>query len=260
MNVAGGGPMPNSEHSQSTTGLKQVVILQPTPAADVPNPAIPIMQETLLLLDLAVQEPSVDLREMTQLVLDDLGATLQILRLAGREYGNSHDRPIRIEDCISGLGVAACMEAVSEERAARHGRQRLIADMWAHSREIAQYAREIANEMPEINPDQAYLVGLLHLIGSLPSVLGWVDSKKNAVAEAASGLQMARQWSLPHFVQQFFSESQSAECKSEWSEIVQLAHQRATRSSFKCPFDPEFRPILIQDEQATSTDAVRQHS
>jgi hypothetical protein len=75
MNVAGGGPMPSSEHSQSLTSLKQVVILQPTQVASVPDPALPIMQETLLLLDLAVQEPSIDLREMSQLVLDDLGAT-----------------------------------------------------------------------------------------------------------------------------------------------------------------------------------------
>jgi hypothetical protein len=239
--------MPNSEHSQSPTSLKQVVILQPTQVGAAPDPAIPIMQETLLLLDLAVQESSVDLREISQLVLDDLGATLQILRLAGREYANSHDRPLRIEDCISALGVNACMQAVSETRAARDGRQRAIAEMWAHAREIAKYSKEVADELPEVNPDQAYLVGLLHLIGSLPSVLGWNDTRKDAAAEALNGLQMAKRWWLPPFVQQFFAEIQSAEFKSEWSEIVRLAHQRATRSSFKCPFDPEFRPILIQD-------------
>jgi hypothetical protein len=247
MNVAGGGPMPNSEHSQNPTSLKQVVVLQPTQVAAAPDPAIPIMQDTLLLLDLVVQEPSVDLGKMTQLVLDDLGATLQIFRLAGREYGNSNDRPLRIEDCISDLGIQACMEAVSEGRAAGHGRQRPIAEMWAHAREIAQYCREVADELPDVNPDQAYLVGLLHLIGSLPSLLGWNRRRKDAAEEALNGLQMAKRWSLPYFVQQFFSEIQSAGCKSEWSEIVRLAHQRATRSSVECPFDPEFRPILLHD-------------
>jgi HD-like signal output (HDOD) protein len=237
--------MPISEHSQSPTSLRQVVILQPTPVAAAPDPAIPIMQETLLLLDLAVQESSVDLREMSQLVLDDLGATLQILRLAGREYDNSHDRPLRIEDCISALGVRACMQTVSETRAARDGRQRAIAEMWAHAREIAKCSKEVADELPGINPDRAYLVGLLHSIGSLPSVLGWDETRKDAAAEALNGLQLAKRWSLPSFVQQFFAELQSAECKSESPEIVRLAHQRATRSSFKCSFDPEFRPILI---------------
>jgi len=239
--------MPNGEHSQSPAGLKQVVTLQPTQVAASPDPAIPIMQETLLLLDLVVQEPCVDLREMSQLVLDDLGATLQILRLAGREYGNSHDRPLRVEDCISDLGVSACMQAISEERAARHGRQRLIADMWAHAREIAQYSREVADELPDVNSDQAYLVGLLHLIGSLPSVLGWNGNRKDRDGEAFNGLQMAKQWSLPHFVQQFFSEIQSPGCNSEWLEVLRMAHQRATRSSFKCPFDLEYRPVLIQE-------------
>jgi hypothetical protein len=245
MNVAEGGPMPISEHSQSLTSLRQVVILRPMQVAAGSDPAIPIMQETLLLLDLAAQESSVDLREMSQLVLDDLGATLQILRLAGREYDNSHDRPLRIEDCISALGVSACMNAVSEARAARDGRQRAIAEMWAHSRQIARCSKEIADELPEVNPDQAYLVGLLHSIGTLPAVLGWDDPGKDAAAEALSGLQMAKRWSLPAFVLQFFAELQSAECKPAWSEIVQLAHLRATRSAFKCSFDPEFHPILI---------------
>jgi hypothetical protein len=179
-------------------------------------------------------------------VLDDLGATLQILRLAGSEYSNSKDRPLRIEDCISDLGVHACMQAVSGEKAARHGRQRDIAEMWAHSREVGQFSKQVADKLPETDPEQAYLVGLLHLIGYLPNVLGWDNTRRDAASEALNGLQMAKRWSLPHFVQQFFSDIQSAGCESEWSEIVRLAHQRATRSSIKCPFNPEFGPILIQ--------------
>jgi hypothetical protein len=260
MNVAGGSPMTSSEHSQRPSGFQQVVILQPTHVAVAPDPAIPIMQETLLLLDLVVQEPSVDLREMSKLVLDDLGATLQILRLAGSEYGNFKDRPLRIEDCISGLGVQACMQAVSEEKAARHGRQRDIAEMWAHSREIAQFSRQIATNLPETDPEQAYLVGLLHLIGYLPSVLGWDDSRKDPASEALNGLHIAKRWSLPYFVQQFFSESQSVGSESVWSEIVRSAHHRATRSSVKCSFDPEFRPILIQDMPASLSYALHSSS
>ncbi len=248
MNVAGGSSMTNSKNSQQPSGIQQVLILQPTYIGVAPDPAIPIMQETLLLLDLVVQEPSVNLREMSKLVLDDLGATLQILRLAGSEYGSSNDRPLRIEDCISSLGVHACMQAVSIEKAARHGRQRDIAEMWAHSREIAQFSKQVANKLPETDPEQAYLVGLLHLIGYLPNVLGWNDTRKDSATEALNGLNMAKRWSLPHFVQQFFSDIQSTGCESEWSEIVRLAHQRATRSTIKCPFDPGFGPILIQDE------------
>jgi hypothetical protein len=118
--------------------------------------------------------------------------------------------------------------------------------MWAHSREVGQFSKQVADKLPETDPEQAYLVGLLHLIGYLPNVLGWDNTRRDAASEALNGLQMAKRWSLPHFVQQFFSDIQSAGCESEWSEIVRLAHQRATRSSIKCPFNPEFGPILIQ--------------
>lgn len=249
MNVAGDSSMTHGEHSQNPSGIQQVAILRPAFAIASPDLAIPIMQETLLLLDLVVQEPSVNLREMSKLVLDDLGATLQILRLAGGEYGNSNGRPLRIEDCISCLGVHACMHAVSKEKAARNGRQRDIAEMWAHSREIAQFSKLIAEESPETDPEQAYLVGLLHLLGYLPQVLGWEGSGRD---QTLSGLDLAKRWSLPHFVQQFFSTIQSTPEDSAWSEIVRLAHLRATRTAFKCSFDPEFRPILIHDSQATS--------
>ena len=31
----------------------------------------------------------------------------------------------------------------------------------------------IAEDMPDVNPEEAYMVGLTHAIGLLPSVLGW---------------------------------------------------------------------------------------
>jgi hypothetical protein len=76
-------------------------------------PAIPVLPETLLLLDLEAQERSVDLKRVAELVLSDLGATLQILRLAGREHACAEFRPSRIEDCIVDLGVDVCLQALS---------------------------------------------------------------------------------------------------------------------------------------------------
>ena len=237
--------MPNRNLFESHAGLNPVVILQPHQSGATSLPAVPVMPETLLLLELVAQEPSVDLAEMSQLVLDDLGATLQILRLAGREYGHTHGRPRRIEDCISLLGVNACLQAVSEETAARHRRHKAVAETWAHARETAQYSKQIADDLPGVNPNEAYLVGLLHSIGSLPGVLGWDAGGKSAAEAALNGFQIAKNWSLPRPVLEFFSETQTAECKTGWSEVVRSAHLRATRSSVKCPFELEFRPMLI---------------
>jgi hypothetical protein len=220
------------------------VELQPSQVEFVQDlPGIPILPKTLLLLDLMVQEPCVDLREMSQLVLSDLGAALQILRLAGREYGNAEGRPIRIEDCISELGLEACLKAVSAQTFARDGRQHAIAEFWDHSREIAQHSRLVADEMLDGYPEEAYLAGLLHAIGLLPELLGWSESGE---ADAALvGLRFATRWSLPACVTEFFREVHFTGYPALWSGIVREAHQRANRSSIDCPFEQGLRPHLV---------------
>jgi hypothetical protein len=211
-------------------------------AHDLPD--VPVLLETLLQLDLEVQEPCVDLRAMSQLVLSDLGATVQILRLAGREYGNEEGCPTRIEDCISDLGVHACLEAVSAQVVARNSRYHSITETWAHSREIAQYSKLVAEEMPEVNPEKAYLAGLLHAIGLLPGVLGWYGSEAASADSALAGFKIARKWSLSPFVVEFFGEMYHAGCTSRWQEIVRKAHRRAARSSIHCPFEKDMSPLL----------------
>ena len=78
-------------------------------------PDAPVLSETLLLMELKIRDRAVDLREISQLVLSDVGAVLQIMRLAGREDGSAENRPTRIEDCISGLGLQVCLEAMSRQ-------------------------------------------------------------------------------------------------------------------------------------------------
>jgi HD-like signal output (HDOD) protein len=206
------------------------------------NPDFPVMPETLLLLDLLVQEPCVDLRQMSELVLADLGATLQILRLAGRKYGRDDNRPVRIADCISDLGLRPCLKAVSAQTIGRHERKSEVTGLWAHSREIASCSRLVAQDMPEIDPEEAYLVGLLHAIGLAPAVLGWRES--SVADDAMIGLRLAKRWSLPRCVMEFFSEMQLSKYTNRWTGIVQEAHMIATSFSIHCSSEPELRPCL----------------
>ena len=232
-------------------GFSPVAVHQPWHFGALSDlPAVPVMPETLLLLDVETQEHSVDLRKISQLVLGDLGATVQILRLAGREYGDAGG-PSRIEDCISDLGVRACMEAMSEQVTLRNSHHDPIARLWAHSREIAQYAKLIAEEMPDVNPEQAYLVGLLHAIESLPAVLGWGLSETAMFDNALTGLKIVQEWSFPRFVVESFDERQSAGRASRWAEIVGTAHRYATRSSVDCPFEQGIRPALYTSVQVS---------
>jgi hypothetical protein len=196
--------------------------LQAEPSRELPD--VPVMPETLLLLDLMVQETCVDLRQMSELVLADLGATLQILRLAGREYGTAHDRPVRIADCISDLGLRPCLTSVSAQTIGRQEQMPEVAKLWAHSREIASCSKQVAQTMPEIDPEEAYLVGLLHSFGLLPRLLGWRES--SVVDDPLTGLRLAKRWSLPRCVTEFFHEKQVPRYATRWSAIVQKAHMQ----------------------------------
>ena len=194
-------------------------------------PDIPALPETLLLLDLMIQEPCVDLREMSQLVLWDLGATLQILRLAGRESNTAGRRPARIEDCISDLGLEACVDAVSARTVARNCRREAIAAFWSYSREIAKHSKLAGEELPAIDPEEAYLAGLLHGLGALPAILGWDFAESRSIEGPNAGFLLAKRWALPPCVVESQFELQLTGRETQWSGIVRAAHQRAYLSS-----------------------------
>jgi HD-like signal output (HDOD) protein len=202
------------------------------------------MPETLLMLDLLVQEPCVDLRQMSELVLGDFGATLQILRLAGREYGTAADRPVRIADCIADLGLRACLKSVSTPTIGRQGRKRDIAEFWEHARTVAFQSRQVAQDMPEIDPEQAYLAGLFHGLGSLPALLGWKEY--GTVDTTATAFRLAKAWSLPISIIEFCAEMLSSNKPARWSVIVREAHFCSTRSSIECSFEQDIRPHLYR--------------
>jgi HD-like signal output (HDOD) protein len=198
-------------------------------------PDLPVLPETLLAMELQLQNSSVDLRAFSEAILEDLGAILQILRMAGREYGAADDRPIRIEDCICDFGPAACFDAVAQGAVARSFQRRAVADIWAHAREIAKNAKHLAEAIPwAISPDQAYMAGMLHAIGSLPSVLGW-DLSEASCDRAQTGLRLAERWAFPGYLRDFFCEMLMPGYNPQWSEIMAEAHRLAGEQVGRCP-------------------------
>lgn len=231
--------------AQDETSWKPPVENQPFPiqfALELPD--VPVLRETLLLLDLKAQEPCVDLREVSEIILADAGATLQLLRFASREYGDVEYRPQRIEDCISDFGLRACIECMSVQTLSYGNRHLAAPEVWQHATEIAYHCKLVAEEMPDVNPEEAYLAGLLHNIGVLPVVLGWDLKGESAADEAFTGFNLARKWALPPCVVDFFSEMYLTGYPKRWMPIVEMAHQRADRSLTDCPFEQAIGPQL----------------
>lgn len=209
-------------------------------------PDVPALPETLLLLELKLYDFSADLEEISQLVLRDLGATLQILRLASREYGFAEDRPVRMEDCISSLGLEACLQAAGQRAILSDSRHRSMFEFWAHARDVAQAARTIAlTAHGTVHPDEAALVGLCHALGTIPTLLGWEWGDRNVDSWTDRALRMAERWSLPACVRDYFLEMTQPDRPEHWVELMRSAHRSASRSFLTCPLYQSVRPRLL---------------
>lgn len=183
---------------------------------------VPVMPATVLGLELLLHERCVDLRMASQLVLGDVGATVQILRLIGSEYDRAEERPRRIEDCIASLDVEDWFYAVSAATLA--GEHTAASAIWKHSRLIAQYARLVAESLEGVCPEEAYMVGLLHEVGAIPSVLGWQIGVSSAMD---AGTLLAAEWCFPDFVVAALQNPETFHASPDWIGILVAAHQLA---------------------------------
>ncbi|MGA8939018.1 MAG: hypothetical protein WB439_07630 [Acidobacteriaceae bacterium] len=148
-------------------------------------------------------------------------------------------------DCIAEMGLQACGQAIFASSASREV-SAAVAELWAHSREIAGHVKCIAGEREGVSPESAYLVGLCHAIEELPSTAGWVWRDRRATNSVLAGLQFAAEWSLPACVQEYARERQGLRGEGLWTGIVKAAHQRCGESSASCSCEREIHPTLLQ--------------
>jgi HD-like signal output (HDOD) protein len=193
-----------------------------------PLPNIPVTAMTRLQLDLLLAGRSINLSAVGEVILSDAGATLQMLRLIAEEYPDQADRPTSIEGCIISLDAHRWYDAVCAAGIAHHNDAVLME--WQRLRRVARCAREIARGMYGFSPEQAYMVGLLHNLGSFPHLLGWKNGVSSPVEQNALGIMLAEYWNLPAYLVDAISEQrQTAEDESQWAGILQLAHQMAVQ-------------------------------
>lgn len=195
-------------------------------------PDLPVLPETLLGMELQIRKRAADLNEITRLILSDLGAALQIMRLASREYSHAESKARPVEEIVADIGLEACLEAMARRPARRSAEQPAVFETWAHSRKIAELCFEIAQSAPgSAHPADAYLVGLFHALGSLPGVLGWERGLPIAANPTLVGLRIAEAWAFPACVVEFFTERRKRQPSGHWVGMVDHAHKLAALSS-----------------------------
>jgi HDOD domain len=188
---------------------------------------VPAMSATVLGLQMLLHERNIDLRKVSALVLSDVGATIQILRLIGREYAFAAERPGRMDDCIAGLDVGDWFSAMSARTFASDGEHCAATALWKHCLLVAQYAQLVAESIEGISPEDAYLVGLLHDIHAIPTALGW---KSGGSAASSRGSTFALEGVQPLFVLAAMRSAIEPSLPSPWKLILTAAHELAGAS------------------------------
>jgi hypothetical protein len=189
---------------------------------------VPVMLATVLGLEMLLHEPCIDLGMASELILSDVGATIQILRLVGSEYEFAAEHPSRMGDCIVSLDSSTWFDAVSARTFACDREHLAITSLWNHCRLVAQYAQLVAESLEGISPEEAYLVGLLHEIRTIPKVLGWPNG---GLSDCESAALSAMEGSLPLFVLAAIRSMQNSSSTSPWRFILTAAHELADAST-----------------------------
>ena len=187
------GPMqPSLEHTYAASVAHQVTgpfgpHTQGASAGNVARPRLlPALPLTLAELELLLQERVVDLAAVAEVAKRDASFTAQLLLFANQDLDEC-DRLYRVEDCLVQLGISTVQELVSETPPLVPSEWR-TATLLDHSRQTAIAAESIAHQVPGMDPEKAYLAGLLHLFPELV----WLRT-------GASGDE-SDEWPLPAFV------------------------------------------------------------
>ena len=158
---------------------------------------VPVMLGTVLGLELLLREPCLDLRMVSEIVLSDVGATIRILGLVGREGDLGAGQPRRMGECLASLDVGVWFNVISARTFASDREHSKMTAVWKHCRLVAQYAQLVAESLEGISADEAYLVGLLHEIGAIATVLEW---PKDCPGRRDPAALLAMERALPLFV------------------------------------------------------------
>lgn len=184
---------------------------------------VPAMSSTVLSLEMLLHEPSIDLQMATETVLSDVGATIQVLRLIGKEYEVASERPYRMGDCLASLDVRDWFGAISAHSFVCDQAHSAMTEVWRHCQKVGQYAQLAAEAFDEICPEDAYLVGLLHGCEAIPALMGWAGARP---APSEDDLLLAMEGTMPLFVLAALR-SLNDRTPSAWKYILNTAHQLA---------------------------------
>jgi len=167
-------------------------------------PLPPAMPGAVAFLQLLVTSNVADLEAITALIRNDVGLTVQLLRLAFGEAAQRSTSRLSIGELVVHLGLEKLRVMVARTRVLScppvgDAAFRACKEFWIHSRRTARAAEALAAGT-SANQETAYVAGLLCRIGMLPALLDWKVPGIAAASPGEIGSLMLRAWNFPPFL------------------------------------------------------------
>jgi HD-like signal output (HDOD) protein len=154
---------------------------------------LPSLPEVALKIRKALSDESVSVTEIARLIGSDPALAARILKTANSALFYRGNKAITsVHGAVSQLGHRmvrnVALSFAAQQVFIGYGSQQLrtyVAQIWQHSVHVAALAHMLARVRPKLNPDDAFLAGLLHEVGKLYILMRAKDKLEVLASEDA---------------------------------------------------------------------------
>jgi len=185
---------------------------------------LPTMPKAVMEIIRCIDDDNIAIDTLVQQISSDIGLATSMLRMANTHRFSVHGHIATVHDAVMFVGfkqireianIAGVMESLPQNKSMLFD----YAQFWRHSIAVAVCAR-ILSHQGDINPDTAFISGMLHDIGQLALIMAAPDEFRSAMdyreshecqifeAEQAVigmdhamiGAYLAKKWELPQII------------------------------------------------------------
>jgi HD-like signal output (HDOD) protein len=218
---------------------------------------LPSLPEVALKIRNALANENVSVAEIARLIGSDPALAARILKIANSALFYRGSKSITsVHGAVSQLGhrmvrnvaLSYAAQQVFIGYGSQHVRT-LLAGIWQHSVHTAALAHMLARVRTKLNPDDAFLAGLLHEVGKLYILMRVKDQLERLAAESAFqsvveawhpriGRAVIEAWALPADLAEAVGEHQTCALQApeppRLTDVVAVANYLAEHSEAAC--------------------------
>ena len=192
---------------------------------------LPAFPEAVLRIQRALQSPDTSTDDVVKILGSEPALAARLLRIANSAEFRRMDQDVTdLRKAVSRMGfnmvrsvsVAFAMRQLRKKDAYTPVAQTELEHAWNDSVEIAAACFVIARRFTKLNPDQALLTGLLHVLGRLYIIMRSKDAEELSEADfrqvadswhASIGKAIIESWGLPEEMQHAIEHQDELELK-----------------------------------------------